>query len=381
MNSNESSKPHAAKIAPELGHKIRAVSFVCAAAVVLLHAYNQSLDGASHPVAAFVETLFSRELCSVAVPMFFMISGFLLARNFIPPIGTWYCGTVKKRVRSLLAPYLLWCTIYALTVLPFTVFGNYLSGRAIIHNTCLTEPLLSVENIFRIYGSDLFGFPADGPLWYVRNLMMLVLISPLLLWVRRRRAGIILCLVLGLLFCFQDWIPDPYWQFFESGFSLRGIFFCAVGMFLGLHPISFAPSGRGVLLMLAVWLGLSAWGTCLLLYARSSAPDFLRLVHRVAIFPGLASIWFAYEQLPVFRGLAYRRRAKYSFFLYAVHFGLMGILFCRRLESAVRSIIGEYSELPLYILRFAVTLTVALLAAHLLNRFSTRMYSRLSGGR
>ena len=73
-----------------LRKKIRGISFICASLIVLLHAYNQNLDRQVQPLAWSVEIFLSREIGSLAVPMFFVISGFLLAWYFLPPMGTWY---------------------------------------------------------------------------------------------------------------------------------------------------------------------------------------------------------------------------------------------------------------------------------------------------
>jgi len=60
---------------------------------------------------SFVQVFFSESICTLAVPTFFIISGFL----FYGGLDAWnwqlWLGKVKKRSRSLLLPFLVWNVI------------------------------------------------------------------------------------------------------------------------------------------------------------------------------------------------------------------------------------------------------------------------------
>ena len=85
-----------------LSNKIANMGFVCACLVVLIHSPMFGNVG-------FVTYLLKNFLVRIAVPAFFMISGFLLARH----CGEegWYCREVCKRVKTLLVPLWCWCLI------------------------------------------------------------------------------------------------------------------------------------------------------------------------------------------------------------------------------------------------------------------------------
>ena len=104
----------------EFRNKITIYSFVMMMAVVFIHTYNLAVYQISEDSAGFARFVFCFEsvaasLWGAAVPMFFMISGFLMFRNF-----TWDKLRSKYQTRfyTILIPYLLWNTIYYLLKLP-----------------------------------------------------------------------------------------------------------------------------------------------------------------------------------------------------------------------------------------------------------------------
>ena len=162
---NPPSQPSPPAIDAGLSEKLVGVSFLTACCVVVLHSYSNFLLGAG-PATDWFLLFAGWTLPTFSVPIFFVISGYLFGvKSANGTAAGWYGKSVRKRVRTLLVPYFLWCTVFALTVIPFTVFGNHLAGRALTGNTCMKEPLLSVWNLFRIYGGDLNDGPACLPMW------------------------------------------------------------------------------------------------------------------------------------------------------------------------------------------------------------------------
>ena len=97
-------------ISGSLSGKLTAVSFFGACSIVLLHA-NTFYAGASQ-AAVWTMTFFSKVMTAFAVPMFFAISGFLIAvKTDSGRAGGWFPSILKKRVRTLLVPYFVWCII------------------------------------------------------------------------------------------------------------------------------------------------------------------------------------------------------------------------------------------------------------------------------
>jgi len=65
-------------------------------------------------LVSFPLTIFLNQMARFAVPLFFVISGFVLETNFDNSLG--YVGFLKKRLSKILFPYIFWSGIYYLFV-------------------------------------------------------------------------------------------------------------------------------------------------------------------------------------------------------------------------------------------------------------------------
>ena len=153
----------------------RAISFMrlpVAVGIVFQHSYY---IGGSTESTALLRGLFSWTLGGMGVPVFFVISGYLFFLNF--PIDgesvrwDWhtYLQKIRRRTGSLLLPYLLW-NVMTILYLQMT-FNWHLLWDCTVFNTGRT-------NIFGLSVAPDTA-PVNGVLWFVRDLMVLSLFSPL----------------------------------------------------------------------------------------------------------------------------------------------------------------------------------------------------------
>ncbi|MBR3064635.1 MAG: acyltransferase [Bacteroidales bacterium] len=184
-----------------------------------------SLDGWN--VYHFFSEMISHNLCKIAVCWFFIFSGYfffyhLPAGSFS---GRWYAGKLKKRVRSLLIPYLFW---------------NLFLVAAIAAKTTLFSKLGIPQNniegeMWTVRQGPLYWLvtgPADFPLWFMRDLMVMSVLIPLLwlLFKHLPQSGSIALLVLLYFIPFNA--PFVSW---------RAYFFFSFGAFLGMNSIHMLP--------------------------------------------------------------------------------------------------------------------------------------------
>ena len=121
----------------------------------------------------------------LAVPMFLLISGYLFfPTSDITFSKSFYFIKIKKRAKSLLVPYLLWNLI---AYLPYAIRNGF--------NFVEFCKAFWIIDIPGRTGSS----PMDGPLWYVRNLLMLMVASPLVYYLCKHKVAIILLLLLWLI--------------------------------------------------------------------------------------------------------------------------------------------------------------------------------------
>ena len=148
----------------EESRKITSANVAMTMLIVLLHTVfdNPALKG------VYV-------LCQMAVPVFFSISAFLYFQQWE---FSWSCYKQKvlRRVKSLWVPFVIF---NALVVLYYFVKLYLLPIPSERHE---------LPDVLEIVTGCLFGIPEpfNGPLWFVRELMVFVLFAPLLGWVVSR---------------------------------------------------------------------------------------------------------------------------------------------------------------------------------------------------
>ena len=133
-----------------LSAKIKVLSAIALAFVVLQH--SSATVESDSVYGCIWRNAIAHGIADYPVSFFFVLSGFFLAKS----LGKgWYKKAVLKRLRTLALPYLLWCMI------GWCVFGRIGSGRFL----------------------DVIGFthhlPILASLWYIKILLILILLSPL----------------------------------------------------------------------------------------------------------------------------------------------------------------------------------------------------------
>ena len=317
-------------------------------------------------------------MTSFAVPMFFTVSGYLIAKKTDSwRSAGWYLPVLKKRSLTLFVPYLAWCTVFAVFYVPIKILGNLLRERSLLAGTPLEPPLFSFDNLACVYGLYLSEYPALFVLWYIRNLILLCILTPLFFPVMRRRwTGLFfLGVVCTVYLLFLVKFPILY----GPGFNLPGILFFSLGIYLANYPVGQDAFRVFRRTLPFVWLGLGILATWASMHSKITN-DISSAFLGVRVIVGIGAVWTLYDMIPAFRRLGELRVSKDSFFLYASHPLIM--------DFAVGSQIQVFLEVKLhipvlgiYFLRFLISLALALLAAELMKRFMPRLYGILTGGR
>lgn len=177
------------------------------------------IEGGEFNIYFFIKRLFYN-LSTLAVPVFYLISGYLFfAKGFSKEI---YTEKIKKRIWTLLIPYLIWNVIlWTLTI----AFGQY--------RPSLYQIFWSMNDETWYGGTNYLGYefipasaPINYPLWYVRDLMCLCVCSPLIyMCIKYLKIGIIV--ILGGVYISYVW---PHIEF-----NSEGLLFFTWGGYLSLN--------------------------------------------------------------------------------------------------------------------------------------------------
>ncbi len=171
------------------------MKFVMAIVVVAIYtrpewSFNSSL------VKEIFESIYS-----IAVPFFFMASGFLLFRKISLPLDKEGEKRIKTYIKRIFKLYLIWTLIY----LPLSIYGFYLDGMPILKSIAVF-----FRNILLI-GENYMSWP----LWYLLALIVAVGIIYILLKIRVPENWIVVISLimaimgLGLDYCKENSILQP----------------------------------------------------------------------------------------------------------------------------------------------------------------------------
>lgn len=86
---------------------IRSISIL---AVLLIHSTTKVLEITHYNLNSTPFTLFLNQIARFAVPLFFLISGFVLEYSSSPDLNYW--SYIKKRFSKIVIPYIFWSLIY-----------------------------------------------------------------------------------------------------------------------------------------------------------------------------------------------------------------------------------------------------------------------------
>lgn len=140
------------------------INFILSIMIVMHHSFNINVDYNTEIKGIdWALERFFYNISECAVPIFFFISAILFYRNYE---GTKkdYFYKVKKRIGSILIPYVIFNTI------------GYLKHVLFSHDSFTIIGLLKSIAI-----SDTM------PLWFLRELFILVLLTPIIFRIRRRK--------------------------------------------------------------------------------------------------------------------------------------------------------------------------------------------------
>lgn len=303
--------PHKSIIPKEISLKLQLLSFVAVVLVVCIHLPMTRDPGFS----LFFETLIGSKIALSAVPFFFCSSGYLLASGINSGVRGYY-SEVKKRVWSLLLPYLIWCLMLGFQSSFHTIIMGVWHGRPV--SSILSE--LDVD-FLQIFGFCLTTNP-PMPLWFVRALMIYVLLSPLFLFIAKsRRMMIVLVCVLVILHCVKNlFIPEGLSILFNFTLAPINILAFMCGMRFSKYPV-YIPSAIGkILLVFGVTVfTLMSYLVCHRVSLHSTVQSILSILGICSLLAGAWSSCHAIDMPVLFR--------KQTFPIYLLHVFLSPYVF------------------------------------------------------
>lgn len=319
------------------------------------------VDEGQFPIHDLFRHVISNELARIAVPLFFFISGFLFfyRTNFSMVV---YGQKLKKRVRTLLVPYIFWNAVGSLLLLLPQLFPSSMTSG---ESKSITD--YNWLDWLNLFWND--GMPICHQLWFIRDLMFVILFAPILYYLIEF-CKVFTVVALGGLWLFGLW-------FDVAGISITAFFFFSLGAWFSINRRNFTVDFLQMRWVVAcLYLMLVVVGT-LLWYNKITNYYW---VHNIGIVAGLVAVvsWTAYGiENSCLRASTFL--AGSAFFVYAYH----GIPIALIVKYWVKmwQPVSELTMLTGYFLipLFIVGLGIALYAV--LRRWLPAFMGLITGGR
>lgn len=353
--------------------RIAWLRLVLVLALVFLHyggVYGSELSpyrgyqGQELPVASILIS-FVLYVGFTAVPAMSAISGYLFFHGATPRTPPDFARKLRRRVQSLLVPLLIWGTGFAIV--------GYLAHLAY---PSLFQPFFGnpERSFFGTWADAAIGItrtPLAFQLWFVRDLLVTVALSPVI-WVLVGRAPRLTIALLVPL-----WILDVQTVVFHRLDVL--LFFC-IGAACALHGFRPDLPRRAILPVFALFLAavlartLAPWAV-----GRDTGLDFDVATAAMRVLGALA-IWNVAALLLDGRVADWVVRNAYmAFFIHCAHYP--PILFLKLGLGAMIDPANETAQVLLYLTTVSLTIWACIAAGRLLQRAAPATFAVLSGGR
>jgi len=338
--------------------------------VVFVHAYDNKIGlssglGVLETVSfssKFIPNLISQGVARIAVPLFFLMSGYFLFLGF-----SWSIENYRKklffRFKTLLVPFIFWNVVTLLCValaqsIPATQV--YFSGE---------NPQVSTFGVYE-YVNSIVGFdqsPISYQFWFIRDLMLMVLLTPLIWLIIKGKGGGIFLYGVFLLWFFNCW-PVYIPSVTATAFFYAGAYFA----YLNISLFALDRFGRAI---------LASYLILLLIDTLSKEYLFNSYIHNFGVILGVASALYVSRfivRVKIFKNVL-MWGGGCSFFIFAVHEPLLTVL----KKVAYRSIppSSDGAGLFLYLIIPIIVISLSMLLYLMMMKFAPKMLSVISGGR
>ena len=323
--------------------------------VILIHAYY--MEAVQYPMALSLQLFTGTKGWSTAVvPLFFAISGYLFL-NGATKISDCFLK-IKKRIRTLLVPYILWNIVF---VSWFLLLSLIPSLSSFVNNDVLGK--LNLDDLSRTF-SFLFIEPAGFHLWFLRDLLLYVALSPLLYILLKRIPWITLLLFVAVL-GYVNGVGLTY-------FSLGAI----IGLHYSLEQVDKILTTR----VFAVAFLFYLFNALLQCRAFPFYTDSFYYEQVVAL-AGLIVFWKSFDCLYPYVKSSINRinwLFNFTFFIYLFHEPTFNIIKKLSLKLLATS---EWSVSVLYFLNVPIMVLISIFVGAVLKRYFLPIYKVLTGGR
>ena len=300
--------------------------------IVVLHAWAAFQYVSWTTIEFKVWTFVCNHLCWMALPTFFMISGWLLFSDFTIR----RCPEkIFRRLKRLLIPYVVWNLTFVAFYLTMARFVPRLSARVATFGLGTISGILS--KVFSLTVS-----PIDGPLWFLRVLLLLSFLSPMLWWAMKLGKG------MPLIICSVMWAVGEWSLGLTDTLRLTLPSYAIAPFVIGGV---LAKNGKSIVVYFSSWrwffIGLFACvirGCAMMKFGAEGEKLLIAPLLAIIEAPALLTLVAHINTDCLVDSKAYRYLKNMSFFAYAGHFMICSI-FLHTIAPHISFATGKFTVL------------------------------------
>ncbi len=366
----------------ERNNKITNSQFILCVLIVFIHSSCLFMHVPGNPDlqmifganwASFIQLFIGEGICRIAVPLFMVISGYLFYLTFD---GSWksYGNKLKRRVFSLVIPYLFWST---LTFVAFFCAQRFLG----LGDFFVTRNGSNI-NLWHLFDNIVVN-SYDSPLWFCRYLIVLAVLSIIVYWPLKKCPIVVFIVLLYL------WIFDGnFFVFSLPNLRYDSIFFYFFGALIALHKDFFSKIQKTVnkpiiitiISLFFIGLIIRTYFFCFQdpNYLLLGYPNtMLDVTSKILIPLGMITFWYSYDYC-FKRHTDVWKLSKYSFLVFAAHHPIVSVI----KKITFRFIEYNYiNSVLVYFISAGITIAVIILLGKIIHRFLPPLWRVVTGNR
>ena len=329
--------------------------------IIMLHCYSVARLEGNHDTYFKVLYPFSLWLGETGVPGFFFISGYLF---FLSKKS--YLQKIKTRIHTLFVPYILWNFLLLVIYLTVYALGSPLD---INRRNMADYNFVDYLRLFWDRGDFDHGnfVPLLCPLWYIRNLLIMSVFSPLLFYIIKYTREIFLVLV-------SIWWLNTN----HNAFVPQTILFFSLGAYfsiLEVNPLKVFLERNSTFLTLFAIFGIGD----IIVHTFINSPFNLQ-IHRLALIANIPALFLLADRMnrtTIAKSTQFLSQS--AFIVFCIHYPIVLVL--RKICITYFGGSTDTIHIILYFICIILATSMSLGFYVILERYFPKTKNKLSGNR
>lgn len=318
------------------------------------------VDSNSLHAYTYINFLISNVIARIAVPLFFFISGFLFFKGSFNVES--YKRKLERRCTSLLIPYLFWNLV---VVTLFFLLQTFMPGLISGENKLVIDYTLA--DWIKIFWDGNSGKPICYQFWFIRDLMVVMVFSPLIYLGIKNWKGV-LVILFSILYFFNIW-------FNFTGVNIAAFFFFTSGAYFNIMKQSFLLKMNPYMSYTLILYPILCF-FCLVLKDSILLNYFLKLSIIVGI---ISAITLTGYYINIGKWHVNSFLSESSFFIYAYHATVLALIV--KIGVKFLSHASSGGLLIIYVLSVFLTIIIGVTIYYCIKRFWPNFTNFITGKR